>query len=55
MIYVYFTLPGSFYIDLKQITQILNDSTNRSLVLIDEFGKGTLTHGRNIIISIFFS
>lgn len=32
---------SSFQLDLTQMATILNRSTNKSLVLIDEFGKGT--------------
>uniref|UniRef100_A0AAY4E661 DNA mismatch repair proteins mutS family domain-containing protein n=1 Tax=Denticeps clupeoides TaxID=299321 RepID=A0AAY4E661_9TELE len=34
---------STFMIDLNQMTQALNQSTGNSLVLIDEFGKGTNT------------
>ncbi|BBN02988.1 DNA mismatch repair protein MSH5 [Marchantia polymorpha subsp. ruderalis] len=34
---------SSFMIDLNQISVMLRHSTSRSLCLIDEFGKGTLT------------
>uniref|UniRef100_W5LXP2 DNA mismatch repair proteins mutS family domain-containing protein n=1 Tax=Lepisosteus oculatus TaxID=7918 RepID=W5LXP2_LEPOC len=34
---------STFMIDLNQMASALNDSTGSSLVLIDEFGKGTNT------------
>jgi DNA mismatch repair protein MSH5 len=33
-------------IDLQQISVALNLATNRSLLIIDEFGKGTDSHGK---------
>jgi DNA mismatch repair protein MSH5 len=33
-------------IDLQQISVALNLATNRSLLIIDEFGKGTDPHGK---------
>ncbi|KAJ5072732.1 intein-containing muts protein precursor [Anaeramoeba ignava] len=35
---------SSFMLDLSQISQMLANSTSKSLVLIDEFGKGTNTN-----------
>ncbi len=32
---------STFSIDVKQISEALNNYTNKSLILIDEFGKGT--------------
>jgi DNA mismatch repair protein MSH5 len=32
-------------IDLNQVSYALRNSTARSLVLLDEFGKGTLSTG----------
>lgn len=32
---------SSFFIDLKQLTDSLNGSTYKSLIFIDEFGRGT--------------
>ncbi|KAG9540658.1 hypothetical protein KCU71_g19642, partial [Aureobasidium melanogenum] len=36
---------SAFMIDLQQISVALNLATNRSLLIIDEFGKGTNSHG----------
>lgn len=36
---------SAFMIDLQQISVALNLATNRSLLIIDEFGKGTDSHG----------
>lgn len=41
---------SSYSIDLKQLTDALNGATHRSLVLIDEFGRGTeLTDGEALV------
>jgi hypothetical protein len=40
-----FKIQSAFMIDLSQVSLALKNSTERSLVLIDEFGKGTLTEG----------
>ena len=32
-------------IDLNQVSLALRNSTSRSLILLDEFGKGTLSTG----------
>ncbi|KAK6006420.1 hypothetical protein QM012_006830 [Aureobasidium pullulans] len=37
---------SAFMIDLQQISVALNLATNRSLLIIDEFGKGTDSHGK---------
>jgi DNA mismatch repair ATPase MutS len=34
---------SSFMADLAQVSNVLNRATPHSLVLLDEFGKGTLT------------
>lgn len=34
-------------IDLQQISVALNQATRRSLVVIDEFGKGTESQGKS--------
>lgn len=34
-------------IDLNQVSLALRNSTSRSLILLDEFGKGTLPTGSN--------
>ncbi|KAL8690026.1 MAG: hypothetical protein Q9218_004440, partial [Villophora microphyllina] len=34
-------IQSAFMIDLQQVTKAINMSTHRSLVIIDEFGKGT--------------
>lgn len=36
---------SAFMIDLQQVTLAMNLATNRSLVVIDEFGKGTDSSG----------
>ena len=38
-------IQSAFMIDLQQISSALNSATNRSLVVIDEFGKGTDSAG----------
>jgi DNA mismatch repair protein MSH5 len=38
---------SAFMIDLQQISVALNLATNRSLLIIDEFGKGTDSHGKH--------
>ncbi|KAJ7600737.1 DNA mismatch repair protein MutS [Mycena floridula] len=38
-------LSQAFMIDLNQVSLALRNSTSRSLVLLDEFGKGTLSTG----------
>ena len=35
---------STFVLDLNQITKAVNNATDRSLVIIDEFGKGTSQH-----------
>lgn len=36
---------SAFMIDLQQMAMALNLATHRSLVIIDEFGKGTESYG----------
>lgn len=36
---------SAFMIDLQQVSLALNLATNRSLLVIDEFGKGTEADG----------
>lgn len=36
---------SAFIIDLQQVTLAMNLATNRSLIIIDEFGKGTGSDG----------
>lgn len=36
-------VQSSFMIDLNQVSLALRNATSRSLILVDEFGKGTLT------------
>ena len=38
-------MRSAFMIDLAQVAVALRNSTERSLVLLDEFGKGTLPSG----------
>lgn len=38
--------------DLQQISFALNHATNRSLILIDEFGKGTDSTGEWIVFCL---
>lgn len=43
---------SSFQLELIQMSRILTSSSNRSLILIDEFGKGTnLIDGKSILLS----
>jgi hypothetical protein len=44
-------IQSTFMIDLQQISLALTLSTNRSLLIIDEFGKGTDWSGWLIIPS----
>lgn len=39
-------IQSIFMIDLQQVTKAINLSTHRSLVIIDEFGKGTDSSGK---------
>lgn len=39
-------MQSAFMIDLQQITLAINLATHRSLVIIDEFGKGTDSSGQ---------
>lgn len=41
----------TFMIDLQQVSLILKLATRQSLVIIDEFGKGTDLSGQNTVIS----
>ncbi|KAG9719728.1 hypothetical protein KCU73_g14721, partial [Aureobasidium melanogenum] len=41
---------SAFMIDLQQISVALNLATNRSLLIIDEFGKGTNSHGNGFLL-----
>ena len=38
-------VQSTFMMDLQQIALVINLATSRSLVIIDEFGKGTESHG----------
>lgn len=38
---------SAFMIDLQQVAHSMNTATHRSLVIIDEFGKGTESNGRH--------
>ncbi|TIA61527.1 hypothetical protein D6C77_03421 [Aureobasidium pullulans] len=45
---------SAFMIDLQQISMALNLATNRSLLIIDEFGKGTDSHdGAGLAAGVF--
>ena len=37
---------SAFMIDLQQVAHSMNIATHRSLVIVDEFGKGTESNGR---------
>lgn len=39
-------MQSAFMIDLQQITKAINLATHRSLIIIDEFGKGTDSNGK---------
>lgn len=39
-------IQSTFMIDLQQVSLAVNSATNRSLLIIDEFGKGTDAHGK---------
>ncbi|KAL8953445.1 MAG: hypothetical protein Q9222_000692 [Ikaeria aurantiellina] len=39
-------IQSAFMIDLQQVTKAMNLATHRSLVIIDEFGKGTGSNGK---------
>ena len=41
-------------IDLAQVSLALRNSTSRSLILLDEFGKGTLSTGTLIPLPLFW-
>ena len=41
-------MQSAFMIDLQQISLALNLATNRSLLIIDEFGKGTDSKGTHL-------
>ena len=41
-------IQSAFIIDLQQVSSAINLATTRSLVIIDEFGKGTDANGRYI-------
>lgn len=44
---------SSFSIDLKQLTDALNGSTKKSLILIDELGRGTqLEDGQALVAAV---
>jgi len=40
-----FQVQSAFMIDLAQVSLALRNCTARSLLLLDEFGKGTLSAG----------
>lgn len=44
-------MQSAFMIDLQQVALAINLATHRSLVIIDEFGKGTESTGMSYIIS----
>ncbi|XP_050424660.1 mutS protein homolog 5-like [Adelges cooleyi] len=46
------TLMSAFMIDLRQMSVALNESTCRSLIVLDEFGKGTSdTNGQALLLA----
>jgi hypothetical protein len=45
---MYTKVQSSFMIDLNQVSLALRNSTARSLILLDEFGKGTAAAGSYI-------
>ncbi|KDQ62441.1 hypothetical protein JAAARDRAFT_189767 [Jaapia argillacea MUCL 33604] len=46
-------LQSAFMIDLNQVSLALRNSTARSLILLDEFGKGTLSTGSYIFFAFW--
>lgn len=38
-------IQSAFMIDLNQVSLALRNSTPRTLILLDEFGKGTISAG----------
>jgi DNA mismatch repair protein MSH5 len=43
-------IQSAFMIDLQQVSLAINSTTSRSLLIIDEFGKGTDSHGKRLLI-----
>jgi DNA mismatch repair protein MSH5 len=48
-------MQSAFMIDLNQISFALRNATTRSVLILDEFGKGTLATGQMHSISPFRS
>ena len=46
-------IQSAFMIDLNQVSLALRNSTSRSLILLDEFGKGTLATGSYFALEFF--
>ncbi|KAL8652401.1 MAG: hypothetical protein Q9210_002702, partial [Variospora velana] len=45
---------SAFMIDLQQVTKALSLATRRSLVIVDEFGKGTNSNGKQVLAATHF-
>lgn len=43
-----FQIQSAFMIDLNQVSLALRNMTSRSLLIIDEFGKGTVSSGSSV-------
>ena len=43
----YVQIQSTFMLDLQQISLLLKFSTRKSLIIIDEFGKGTDLNGES--------
>lgn len=46
-------VQSAFMIDLNQVSLALRNATSRSMVLLDEFGKGTISAGGDLFAATF--